>query len=258
VQKKLAFVVWMFLAVSNATASMITVFPSISPNQNLPSPSADAYLVNAVFAIENGLTSYIGGGDPAGAQYTQTNSILPGDVIVTAFESWRGDAPPPAAYAGEYGNMLLFGVFIQSDAGFTLSDVTYYEDFFGNLDSFTMAGQQFNFDLVGVNYGGDGALGGGDDTRYDTPGGASDDSTLIHAMYFAGFGNAFSAANQTELDNAKAYVAGYGSNPAAVGAYSIPDAYGEGSVAVVPEPAAFVTLPFGLAALWAVRRRRAA
>ncbi|MBS0361328.1 MAG: PEPxxWA-CTERM sorting domain-containing protein [Proteobacteria bacterium] len=116
---------------------------------------------------------------------------------------------------------------------------------------------------VGVLFGADGVLGGGDDT-YVTSG---PNTQLVNAIYGRGSGNSYEnnpadpvgtpAQQQASLDAATYFA---GQPTAFTGTYTLGDASGSGTFDIaVPEPAtwALMIAGFGLAGA-SLRRRRAA
>lgn len=242
-----------------AEAASINVYPSVSPNPSV-SASFDAYNANAVAALRAATATAGTPGTPS--YYSVATSLQPGDPISTSFPSWRGVAPPPSGYAGQLGNYILFGVAIQSNTPFSLADVLYSEDFFGSITTptpFFSAASTYNIDLVGVSYGGNGVLGGGDDVIYDqtNPGTGL---APINELYFAGFGNTISVTDPADLAAAIDFVAYCCTETLVTGTYSIPslDLSGSGSLSLseVPEPGTIVTLGIGLMTLLGLKRRR--
>jgi len=233
-------------ACSVATAGpILSVFPSISPNPWW-SPSWEDYARNAVYALENGLSAYGTPGTPA--YYQQITTFLPGQVVLTGFPSWQGQAPPPPGFENEYGNMLFFGLHVISDTPFTLADLNYDEFFFGYIDSFNFTGQFFWYDLVGLYIN-------GGVTRYDelNPG---NDSVPIHQLFFVGLGNGFYVDDPADLPGALAAIMALGPPDAyGTGTYSIGQAFGSGTATLIPEPCTVSLLALGLAGVGSARWR---
>ncbi len=83
----------------------INVEGTMAPNF-FGSPNYDAWFDNALYAAENGLTSY---GAAGPTQFSATSTPLPVSYnIVTGFSSWEGQADPAAPYNGEYGTRASF------------------------------------------------------------------------------------------------------------------------------------------------------
>lgn len=156
------------LSPSAGAAVTVQVIPSIAPN-GFGSPNYGTYQANAVYAIENGLSTY-GSGAARYDALTSGSNVDFRSVLATGFESWRGVAAPNVPlYSGEYGNRMHFGVrvlgngtkFSASEIGFSASSTDS-----GNILGFSFAPGIFTYNVanVGINYGLDGVKGGGDDT----------------------------------------------------------------------------------------------
>lgn len=248
------FVALLF-AVCVAAAPIVAVYPSIAPNPWY-SPSWYDYAQNAVAALQAGASSWGTPGTPS--YYQRRYTFYPGEVVVTDFESWAGQAPPPPGYEGEYGNALLFGLYVDGDGNtFRLADVWYYENFFGSADWFNFAGQFYGYDLVGHYFGPDGIPGTADDIWYDesNPG---NDSVLVHRLWFAGLGAAFSVSDPADLAYALQWISQH-EYPFGWGSYLVwingRAYYGEASATLVPEPSTLALAAVGVALLLGLRRR---
>ena len=179
-------------AVPARAGMIITVTPSVAPNA-FGSPSYGTYVSNAIYALENGLTSF---GDPNSPSYYQALSngaqITPDQVLVSGFPSWLGTADPGTAFgpafANELGNRLLFGLTILGDGQqFSISQLSFGATSSdpSNALGFTFAAGSYNYssDYVGVIYGNDGAA-----NTYVTSG---PNTQMVDALYGRGSGNAF-------------------------------------------------------------------
>lgn len=137
----------------------IMVFPSVAPNA-FGSPSYNDYVTNAIFALENGLSSYGLPGTPA--YYQQVSNITTNQMIVTGFPSWLGQADPGtvfgAPYANELGNRPLFGLVVNGN-GTQISigglGFSAFSNDPGNLLGFGFGtgGYNYNSNYVGVIFG---------------------------------------------------------------------------------------------------------
>lgn len=178
------------LAVAPAFANpTIMVFPSVAPNA-FGSPSYDGYVANAIFALENGLTSY---GTPGTPQYyQQTSQILPNQMIVTGFPSWLGLADPGTvfgpAFANELGNRPLFGIVIDGNGSKISIDqlsLSATSNDPGHLLAFAFGAGSYNYssNYVGIINGAGGPtfVTGGPNTQ------------LVDMIVGRGSGNAFDA-----------------------------------------------------------------
>ena len=150
------------VAVSSVRAgTVIEVYASSAPN-GYGSPSYAGYVANATYALENGLTSY---GDPSlPTYYSQLGSTMKlSDNIVTGFNSWKGQANPSAPFQSELGNRVLFGVHIESDTLFSISQLSFVmksDDADNSLGyTFGLGGYSYSTQYVGIYYGLDGQIG---------------------------------------------------------------------------------------------------
>jgi hypothetical protein len=168
-------------------------FASPAPNY-FGSPSFAGWGANAVNALENGLSSV---GNPATdptAYYQVTNGTDTSN-LVTSFPSWQGQADPGtnfgAAFANELGNRLHFGLLVNGNGTqVSLSELTFNMHSSDPGDLFAFSGDFSSDDYssvrVGIDFGSDGKLGGGDDT-YVTSGAGTQ---LVDAFVYIGVGNA--------------------------------------------------------------------
>ncbi|HTS65005.1 MAG TPA: PEP-CTERM sorting domain-containing protein [Candidatus Acidoferrales bacterium] len=243
----------------------ITVYPSVAPNA-YGSPSYPAYVNNAIYALENGLTSYGTPGTPS--YYQQTSNIAVDQMIVTGFPSWMGQADPGtvfgAAYANELGSRPLFGIDIKGGGTqFSISQLSFsaVSDDPGGLLTFGFAAGSYNYsaDYVGIIYGPSGPT-------YITSG---PNTQLVDEVVGRGSGNADAAycsgctiaQQQAAIDARYADFAGMSSF---AGTYTLASgdgsilATGSGEFTVAPEPGTLLLFGAGLAGVGALARRRAA
>lgn len=194
-----AFVVCFFLLTGVAAAApLLYIDPSIGPDPFL-STSFDLYSADALWALQHNLSSF---GAVGPGYYSQLSGFFtPNEVIGTNFYSWMGQAPPPPLYATETGNMLYYGLVIYGNGTeFTLSDITFNDDFYGNIGpTELLANVAFGARLIGINYGPNGVPGGGDDIIYNGTVAVGTPSTLLDALYFSGFGDQFYVDDPTKL-----------------------------------------------------------
>jgi hypothetical protein len=222
---------------TRADSLTIVVAPSLAPNA-LGSPSFSGYQSNALYALENGLSSY---GDPTSPTYYQkiTAPMSLPTAIVTGFPSWMGNADVQASYAGEYGNRVTFGVDIVSHAGkFSISQLSFSsttDDATNSLGlTYGPGSYTYSAAYVGIDFGGDGKKGGGDD-HYITSGA---NTQLVDEIVGRGSGCAWATyldpliTNQQNIDNLAASVwSGSTSNTLSfTGTYSINGASGSATV----------------------------
>lgn len=179
---------------------MMTVELSSAPNF-FGSPSWGGYLTNALFALENGLASTGGSRATTPTAYEQLGgTFVAGDVMVSSYNSWRGDASPTGLFASELGNRVHSGLHIVGTDGtrFRLNDLT-YEFSSGDVGNAlatagNFVGANFSSTRYGISYGVDGVKGGGDDTVYTSGNGM----TYVDELVYVGVGNAFWPATPTD------------------------------------------------------------
>jgi hypothetical protein len=266
----LALTAALTLGASAARAGIdITVTPWLAPNA-FGSPSFAPASANAVDALYQGQTS---AGTPGTPSFFQAQSnVQASETIVTDFASWKGQVNPGvtvgAAYANEEGNRMTFAVSIVGTGGteFSISQLSFdavSNDASDALGFGFKAGDYGYSDgsWMGVLYGADGKLGGGDDTFITS--GSNDQ--LVDAIFGRGSGNSIPndsadpvgtfAEQEASLQAAAALT---GQATQFTGAYRIGDFHGSGTFNIgVPEPAswALMILGFGGAGL-ALRRRQ--
>ncbi len=244
---------------------VIDVRPASAPN-SLSSPSYPAWRDNAIAALLNGSTSGGTPGQPSFYSQVPNNSSLPpAENIVSDFPSWRGRANPGAtfgaAFAGEHGNRLAFGLLITRGAGdapFRIADLSFVMTSNNPSFGFTFAPGSYDYsaNFVGILFGPNGALGGGDDTFITT--GAN--TQFVDAIVGRGTGTAPAAlssdpgpTDQNRLD-AAALASG---NYFLTGTYSLGSATGGATVFFgVPEPGTVTLSLVALAAGVVLARRR--
>jgi len=246
---------------------IIDVYASSAPNI-FGSPSWGGYLSNAMNALQNELSNVGGSRDTTPTAYEQLgDKFVPGDVMVTSFNSWRGVANPAAPFAAEFGNRIHFGLLARGTDGmqFSLSEVNYnvtssdsgnFLGFAGNLAGTTLNGTT----RIGVLYGTNGVWdnGGGDDILLVAN---QNDAFLMDALIYVGVGNAFwptvptdGPTGQDALNNFAAWI---DLNVQTItGTYSIGDFSGSAVLTNASEPAAIAIFGLALAGIAAAARRR--
>jgi hypothetical protein len=264
------------LACSAHAGIIINVTPSLAPNA-YGSPSFAAYTTNADNALYTGGSS---AGTPGTPTYYQAQSnVTSREAVVTGFPSWLGQLNPGAtvgpAFANEYGNRMTFGLSAVGTYGtmFSVSQLSFnaVSNDPGDYLGFGYAsGYNYTGALIGVLYGADGSLGGGDDT-FITSGA---DTQLVNAIIYRGSGNSnpayctgiCDAADQEANLEAAANIPGL---TQFTGTYSITTsgdlapqvASGSGTFNItgaggVPEPATWAMMLVGFGGLGAVLRQR--
>lgn len=262
--KRLAAVVALACAGAHAQAALVmTVELSSAPNA-FGSPSWSTYVSNALYALENGLPAAGGSRATTPSGYEQLGgAFVAGDVMVTSYNSWRGDASPSGAFAAEYGNRIHGGLHIVGTGGtrFRLNDLTFAfsSGDSGNALAYTgdFIGYDYSATRYGIDYGLDGVKGGGDDSVFSTGNGM----TYVNELVYVGVGNAFWPDNPG--DGTAAWInanvpwisVSYCITPEGGGA----QVCGDDRVALVPEPPVLALVGLGaFAAVAGMRRRKPA
>lgn len=250
---------------------VFNVVASPAPNfSNLP--AFQSYNVNALNSLENGLGD-IGdrGTDPAAYEtYADGSSIGIFELIVSNFNSWRGQADPSSPFDNQLGNRLHFGVHIVGDGStqFRLEDLQYEIDSTDDVLDFSgdFVGQSYSEFRIGIDWGADRAKGGGDDLLINS--GAA--TQFVDELVYVGVGNAYDASNEsgvTDQDKIDSLTSGFTSPVDVTGSYTLNDDQGSllgtDSTTVtivpvaVPEPASS-SLAFLMGIVVTCRRRKRA
>jgi hypothetical protein len=247
-----------------AKAVTITVETWLAAN-GAGSPSFAGAEANAVQGMMNGGVA-TGSGPTA---FTPVTNVTPAQAVVTQFRSWMGVVDPGtafgAAYANESGNRMTFAFSAISDPSheFSISQMSFTghsSDPSGVLNFGNAAGAyNYSTGFVGVQYGKDGKLGGGDDV-FITSG---PNTQLVDALFGRGSGNSLAAVchgcslaeQQAALDAVAAYP---GSPFTFTGTYTIGEDAGSGTfnIANVPEPSTWAMMVLGFAGIGFMAYRR--
>jgi hypothetical protein len=252
---------------------VVNVYPSLAPNA-FGSPSYSAYVANATYALEHGLTSF---GTPDTPSYYQqlgpNATISASQDVVTGFPSWLGQANPGTvfgpAFANELGNRLLFGLVITGTGGdqFSISQLAFSAASSdpGNTLGFSFGAGSYNYsaDYVGVLYNSH-----QNDPSQWTFITSGPNTRPVDAVYGRGSGNAYAVYDngvdplQTQLDQA---IAGIPSSTFTA-TYTVTDVNNQAftgrassDVEAVPEPSTLISAcvaVIGMGMAFACRRRQ--
>lgn len=247
----------------------IDVFGSFAPNA-YGSASWGGYVTNAIYALENGLSSVGTPSTDPTAYYQVTTAPLRYNMV-TSFNSWLGQADPGTAFgpafAAEYGNRLHFGLRIVS---LGVANMFRLEDLTFDMNS-SDAGNELDFDgdfigytyearRMGIDYGADEIKGTSDDIVYAS---GQAGTNYVNELVYVGVGNAWwpwPGTDQAQIDSEVARVMALGMPNTVTTTYSIVvggTTYSNtGTVVLTPEPSSL--LVFGLPALAALRRKKSA
>lgn len=243
-------------------APTITVTPTLAPNV-FGSPSYPSWVGNSYQAQLQGLTTF---GTPGTPDYYQAQAVVDRhEAIVTGYNSWKGVANPGAPFGSELGNRMLFGLHIKGNGQkFSIDNLSFNATSTGDgggLDfGFGFGSYNYSNDYVGIQYGGDGVLGGGDDTLIT----AGANSQLVDELIGRGSGNSYASYVTDPGATLQDKLNGVAEDPSTqwtsfTGVYTLRgitsgDVTGAGTFAAVPEPGSMAAL--GLGALALLRKRR--
>jgi len=144
-----------------------------------------------------------------------TGDVIGADSMVARTNSWLAQHDPPSPFGNEDGNFVWSFARIYSSDGtteFVLDDLRYELTDTSGVLSASGSYATGNFEdsltrsVIGIDYGADDALGGGDDTTYISGNGTT---PVNEIRVFADFGiaedgSSHSGSGQTQLDNALA------------------------------------------------------
>lgn len=239
----------------------LDVKASSAPNA-FGSPSWSAYASNALNSLHNNLGNVGNRATDPTAYEVMGSHFDPGDVMVSSFNSWRGQTNPTGAFANEYGNRLHFGLHAYGDGvmQFRLEDLTFQIQSSDPSDALGFAGDFLGLNFngatrFGIDWGADRLRGTLDDVMYISGNG----QTLIDELVYVGVGNAFwpqptgGQSNEDAIQDVEDYI--FAHQLSITGSYWIQGFAGSDTVQVIPLPTAAGLAGFGLLALGARRRR---
>jgi hypothetical protein len=247
-----------------AKAVTITVETWLAAN-GAGSPSFAAAEANAVQGMMNGGVA-TGSGPSA---FTPVTNVTPAQAVVTQFRSWMGVVDPGtafgAAYANESGNRMTFAVSAISDSSheFSIAQMSFVgqsSDPSGLLNfAVPFGGYNYSAGFVGVRFGADGKLGGGDDV-FITSG---PNTQLVDALFGRGSGNSLAAVcHGCTLGEQQAAIDAVAADPGIpftfTGTYTVAEdsASGTFNIANVPEPSTWAMMVLGFAGMGFMAYRR--
>lgn len=250
------------------SAYTITVTPAFGPS--VTSPNWTSYVTNAMSQLQAGTP----GGPrvtPATYEVVPNSPIAASELLITPFNSWRGVAGPAAPFNGEFGNAIYFGLHVVAGSpaeAFNLNELYFQMDSNDPQDTFdgpiSVVGGNYRSTLIGINYGGNGMLGGGDDTIYNGANPAPG-STNVHEIYYLGVAGAYDLSGQpgaTNQDKINSFLADSCLCETTLSvAYAIqkngqPVGQGDGSVVILPEPSSLALALLPMLGLVGASRRR--
>ena len=182
------------LGASAAHAAIsITVSTTLAPNA-FGSPSYSAWVQNAIDAQDAGLSTFGAAGPTQFNTTGSTMNVSASQGVVTGFNSWMGVADPAAPYQSELGNRMSFSLVVNGDGQQIEIDKLSFNaasSDAGNALGFNFGegAYAYSTQYVGVNFGIDGHLGGGDDS-FITSGSSNQ---LVDAIIGRGSGNSLAA-----------------------------------------------------------------
>ena len=200
-----------------------------------------------------------------------TVSTGPAPPAGANFTLWRGNAFPGGLLSGEYGNKVYFGAVIEAEGsellanggnGINLDNLEFCLNWTGGwapnptLDV-SFSGASYSSTRVGVNYGADAMLGGGDDTLVTAGAG----TTAVDAIYYVGVGDSAIVTNPDGLSAMEAIssldteIRSFGPQ-FMTGEYKYLGEAASATVTITPEPSGLASLILaGLFGFSRLRRR---
>jgi hypothetical protein len=169
----------------------LDVYASSAPNTG--TATWNAYVTNALYALENGL-SVNGNRSTNPAGYERAPDVVgAGEIAVTSFTSWRGEINPTGAFANEHGNRMHFGLHAYGDgySHIRLNDLTFAMHSSDAGDSLIYEGDFIGYNYsatrYGIYWGDDRIRGTADDIKYTSGNGM----TWVDEIVYVGVGNAW-------------------------------------------------------------------
>jgi hypothetical protein len=226
-----------------ANGVSVQVYASVAPDPS--SAQYSTYLGDALYALPHNLSS--------SGTYTQTSLVTTAQTIGTGFDC--SASAIASSCMSSAGSIVLLGTAVNAGTSqFSLNDVTFtMTNFFGTSDA---------PDNLGATLGGFGDRVWGYDattnTWYDAanPGNSS---TLVNSIYFAGFGDQFYVANESDLGAALAQING-APNKGIEGTYDVNVGgtifSGSGMASAIPEPGTYALCGLGIILVGSLARRR--
>ena len=280
----------MFTSLAEAAIIRFDIAPAFAPNSS-SSSSFNGWAANALTAMQSSSIANISDRNAPTNDATAfelvdsanptspANLINPSEMIVTSFNSWRGVAPPASPFGAELGNRVHFPFALETDSNMKIDianlDINWTKHWMDNdaamatstiiqdpLTSGTFSTASYTDLTIGVDFGGDGALGGGDDTILTSGTGAVD------AIYSVGVGDGFlvdeiaGATDQEEIDAFVSNLLASDHTPQKLKTtYTVTLDSNEqlmsmSTIFLVPEPVSLVTMLPGIGILVAYLRRR--
>ena len=243
-----------------ASAATIDVTPWVAPNV-FGSPSYLAAEANAIAALHQGLNSF---GAAGPTQFNAQSNVTASEVVVTGFNSWRGQTAPGAPYQFELGNRMLFGLRIDGQGSqFSISQLSFAATSSDPFNALAFGFAQARTITAPVtkasSRGTDNQLFTSDDIFVTS--GAN--TQLVDGLVGRGSGSSFAAycpgctvaQQQAALDAVAAYP---GSAFTFTGVYTLGAATGDDTfhISAVPETSTWVMMILGFAGMGIMARRR--
>lgn len=175
--------------VVSVTAQTVTFFPASAP---VETTALTTWRANATSALENGATTWGIVGTPG--YFDASNPVILASEVVSTptFSSWHGYANPSSVFgenfAGQLGNSYRVPFIVMRGAAqFSLSQLSGSRVIGSNSGAIPSLTGNYLSSVIGIRFGSDGALGGGDDT-YVTSGA---NTQLVDALIYNAYSTSF-------------------------------------------------------------------